>query len=91
MDWLRGRREQKAELEGVVVLALLAAGSKSEREGPALLLPDGRHVQVHVVDDTPFEEPTLRGLVGVHVRVKGKWRNGTLRVVPGAVERLESP
>ncbi len=76
----RGKSGAQDALEGVVVLGTVAAGSKSARTQPVLLLDDGSRADVHVEGDNPFEEATLAARVGSRCRAQGVWRNGVLRV-----------
>lgn len=85
---LRGATGARAALEGVVALEAVAEGSRSEHLGP-VLRTDAGNARVYIVGDNPFANEQLRALAGERVRVEGVWRNGVVRVEPGAVERLE--
>jgi hypothetical protein len=78
-------------VEGVVFLHLVDAGSKSEHERPMVIDDVGAPHRVHVIGDNPFEEGSLRGLVGQRVRAEGTMRGETLRVSPDALVVLPPP
>lgn len=75
------------EFEGKVELRQLKAGSKSEHLGPVLVDASGGARPLHLKGENPFEEPTLRGLAGMRVSVRGRLRAGVLIVAPEDLER----
>ena len=86
---LRGAPGAHATLEGVVAIVPVAQGSHSEHLGP-VLQTDAGDARVYVLGDNPFENASLRVLVGERVRLEGVWRNGVMRVEPGALVRLDT-
>ena len=64
-------------------------GSKSERRQPVIEDDEGQQTPVYVVGDHPFENETLSTLEGQQVQVRGRWRNGVLRVAPEDLEVIE--
>ena len=83
----------RSEVEGLLAVRRVVAGTRSEHESPVLITQSesGEEVvtRVHVLEDPPFEEPTLAALLGARVRVRGTWRNGVLRVRPEEVVVVE--
>ncbi len=81
-----GKPDGRSEIEGVIELRRVLVGTRSEHEAPVLVTRsesgDELVTRVHVLEDPPFEEPTLSRLVGARVRAAGTWRNGVLRVRP---------
>lgn len=76
----RGASGTSVTLEGVVELATVAAGSRSEHRAPLLRDDEGRCYRLLLAGENPFEQPTLRGLVGRRVRLRGSWRNNVVRI-----------
>ena len=74
---------------GVLALHVHFQGSKSERLQPCLE-PDGGEVMfLHVEGENPFEEPTLRDLLGSRVRVTGTMKRCTLVLSAGDIVILD--
>jgi hypothetical protein len=71
---------------GTLTLRPLAPGSHSERVGPVLVDDDGAEYPLHLVGESPFEEPTLSALEGRRLTVTGSWRNGVVRIAPDGIE-----
>jgi hypothetical protein len=71
-----------AQLSGTLAWKRVLAGSRSEHDAPVLVGDDGRSYRLLLVGENPFEQPTLRELVGRRLRVRGVWRNGVVRVTP---------
>ncbi len=63
---------------GVLALHVHFPGSKSERLQPCLEPDGGEVIFLHVDGENPFEEPTLRDLLGSRVRVTGTMKRHTL-------------
>jgi hypothetical protein len=77
---------REEEIEGRVELRRLDEGSRSDRVVPVIVDDTGAATPVFVMGDNPFELPTLQAYRGKRVRVRGTWRNQTLRVEPTAIE-----
>ena len=69
-------------LTGCLSLRTSSQGSKSERLQPCLRLKGGEVIFLHVDGENPFEEPTLRDLLGSQVQVTGKMKHHTLVLSP---------
>ena len=82
----RGRTDEALAVSGVLETRIFGADSRSEHEAIVLRDDEGRCYRLHVVGDHPFEQPTLRGLLGARVDAQGEWRNGVLRVTPGGIQ-----
>ena len=63
---------------GVLALHVHFQGSKSERLQPCLEPDGGEVIFLHVDGENPFEEPTLRDLLGSRVQVTGTMKRHTL-------------
>jgi len=82
--------KRTATSSGVLALRLHYRGSRSERL-QAFLDPDsGESIPVHVDGENPFEEPTLRGLLGSRVRLTGTMKRQTLVVSAEDIVILEN-
>jgi len=58
------------ELQGKVVLKKIAAGSKSEHDA-VFLETDDQSYQLRRLGGNPFDDPTLKAMVGKTVKAKG--------------------
>jgi hypothetical protein len=82
----RGADGTTIDLDGVVELRVVAAGSRAERAAPFLVTGEGRAFALFLVGDNAMEQPTLAALAGRRVRITGGvWRNGVVRVERAAL------
>ncbi len=65
-------------ITGCLSLQVNNPGSKAERLQPCLESDSGEVIFLHVDGENPFEEPTLRDLLGSRVRVTGTMKRRTL-------------
>jgi hypothetical protein len=63
-----------ARLRGRVACERLSAGSKSDRVGTLLALPDGRRIPLRRAGGNPFRDPELEALEGQVLIVEGEDR-----------------
>jgi hypothetical protein len=64
-------------VEGTVLRARVAPGSKSDRDAVILRTPDGDYV-LRVQGGHPFADPRLDALVGKRIRAEGELSASTL-------------
>ena len=69
---------QEVTITGCLGLHINNQGSKSERLQPCLEPDSGEMIFLHVDGENPFEESTLRDLLGSRVRVTGTMKRHTL-------------
>ena len=62
------------EYTGNVITDRINVGSSSEMDGYQIITEDGQRVPVVIRSEDPFEQPTLKGLLGRRCRVKGEFK-----------------
>jgi hypothetical protein len=63
-------------VRGTIITRRFAVGSKSEKDGYILATDDGKDLWIELRGDNPFEQPTLRKLVGRRCQADGTFYNG---------------
>ncbi len=91
VSFRRGDTGDAETVTGRVEEATVQAGSKSEHVAPVVFESPDAAVRVYVIGDNPFDDESLRELLGVRVRLTGTWRNGVVRVKPQDLEPLPEP
>ena len=77
-----GENGMDGSTEGYLCFELTNVGSKSESLQPIVESENGERTAIYVIGDNPFQNEHLRPLEGQTLQVRGKWRNGVLRVEP---------
>jgi hypothetical protein len=76
---------KKVNIEGRLISRTVNVGSKSERAGYFIVTDTGDEKPVGVRGENPFEQPTLRALVGSRCRAEDCVLHGTTYVAEKVV------
>lgn len=59
------------KLKGMIVCERVNVGSKSETDGYFIVMDNGQRKRIVVEGEHPYDQPTLKGLVGKYCEASG--------------------